>query len=201
MNVDYLDHVAFVLPEYVNAAGVGVMEAVSALMPTHEPMLDRLGPPVKTSEVRNSVVRGKEGEVELEVIEMGSEFATEHRDVLSGFPDSLYEQIDRAAKANAETLVKAMYENVIKITDATGNKIDAGGEPLSHKLILDMLEGMEIGFHDDGTIATEIHMNPEMGRKFQELPPPTPEEDARYNEIIGRAKEKWLARKRARRIS
>jgi hypothetical protein len=90
---------------------------------------------------------------------------------------------------------------VSEVTDATGNSISAAGQSLSHDLILDAIERVEIDFDDEG--------NPRMPSLMahpQTLVPlariqPTDEQERRYEQIMTAKKAAHDAKKRHRRLS
>jgi hypothetical protein len=80
--------------------------------------------------------------------------------------------------------------------------MDAGGQPLSHDLLLKSLEGIEFDFDENGDpIWPTLVMSPSMGEQFRRLPPMTPEQKKALEEMIERKREKFNARKRNRQLS
>jgi hypothetical protein len=93
-----------------------------------------------------------------------------------------------------------MVEHLSQITERTGNAVYAGGRPISHELFFATLEGMEISFNEAGEAELQILASPEMAAKMAALPPLTPEQEARLDEIMARKRAEFEARKKRRRI-
>lgn len=107
---------------------------------------------------------------------------------------------DIAAK-HVEIMMKHMFQQMADLCSATGNSIDAGGAPISHDLILDMLETVEISFDEVGEpkMPTMV-VSPEMADKLRALPLPTVEQMRRREEILERKRNEFNARKRHRKL-
>jgi hypothetical protein len=54
--------------------------------------------------------------------------------------DVLLTIIDDAAEQHLRQIMPAFFERISRITDATGNTIDAGGQPFSAEMLLEALE-------------------------------------------------------------
>lgn len=86
------------------------------------------------------------------------------------------------------------------VTNATGNTVDGGGRPLSHDLIFDALERVEIDFDDEGTpLLPDLMMNPKTADALARLEP-TPEQRRRRDDILARKRAAHDAEKRTRRL-
>ncbi len=80
--------------------------------------------------------------------------------------------------------------------------VSADGQPLSHDILLDAIEGVEISFEDDGTARMPtLVMHPNMAEKLAALPPATPEQERRFQDIMQRKQEAFFAGRRSRRLS
>ena len=61
---------------------------------------------------------------------------------------------------------------------------------------------VEIDFDDNGEpLMPSLVTNSAMVKRIQELPPPTPEQDAAWKAMMERKRREWNARRRRRRLS
>lgn len=94
---------------------------------------------------------------------------------------------------------KALFETISLTTEAVGNSVDAKGKNFWDARI-EMLEGLEMRFDEDGNHNTQFVLNPNTARKLEENPP-TPEQQKRWEEAINAKREEYYAKKRTRRLS
>lgn len=123
------------------------------------------------------------------------------KDVVAGNYGALLEQVYEAVPEAAKKLEAELLMQVGKVTEATGNVVDGGGQPVNIDLILDMIEKTEISFEPDGSIGKGFAFvtSPELADKLGKLQP-TPEQLRRREDIINRKREVWFARRTARRV-
>ena len=109
--------------------------------------------------------------------------------------------MNEIAAKHVEIMMKHMFQQMADLCSATGNSIDAGGAPVSHDLILDMLETVEISFNEAGEpkMPTMV-VSPEMAETLRALPLPTAEQMRRREEILERKRNEFDARKRHRKL-
>jgi len=93
-----------------------------------------------------------------------------------------------------------MFERLNAVTDAAGTTVDADGRPLSHELVLELLETMEIDFDTEGNAELALVGNSDMVRRLQALPPMTPEQEAAFDGLMARKRREFEARQRERRL-
>jgi hypothetical protein len=124
-----------------------------------------------------------------------------HKDVIRGTDvEQFITIIVDVARKYLEAMGATFFQTVSQITEATGNSIDVGGQPLSWDLILDGLEQKEIAFDEEGKLAGEmIVMNPRTAQILASIEM-TPEQEERLNDILQRKKEAWDAQQRTRRL-
>jgi Ni,Fe-hydrogenase maturation factor len=193
-------HVLFQLPEYDAAAKRFFKSAADAIAIANSPMLQQM-PRVPVEDVRTSRINIAPGKVlELEPTGVESEGTFTISRVVDGDFSEIVEAIDRMGREEAQALVGFMVENLRKVTDATGNVVDAGGRPLSHQVILEMFEKIELTFDDEGRPQQSLWVHPDTAKRLAELPPMTPEQQRAWDELMERKREEWRARKRHRRL-
>jgi len=131
-----------------------------------------------------------------------SPFSLSVSDAISGSMDNLLLAIDEAADDGLRKIMPQFFELVGRLSDAAGNSIDAKGRPVSHELLLEMLEKMDIEFEDDGkpNMPTLV-VNPEMADALRKLPPPTAEQEKKHRDLMERKRQEYNDRKRHRKLS
>lgn len=158
---------------------------------------------VEVSGTVGSRVRDREGmDVVLEPGKTSTEITADLDAVRAGDYDVFHAELDQAAESMAEQLVGYFVETLGKVTDGTGNVVDAGGRPLSFELIYEMLDKIEPSVDDDGNLVRPtLMMHPDQADKLQQLPPLSNEQQQLLDELEQRKREEALARRRRRRLS
>ncbi|MDP9376788.1 MAG: hypothetical protein M3P40_04320 [Actinomycetota bacterium] len=190
----------FALPEYSHGAQVVSFRAVRALAVAQEPLLGRIRSQASESIPTSRITDGRGGEIELQPISVRVKLEMDIDSVSSGDLTDLFVALDDAARQEADALAQALFTSIDQITDMTGNRVDAGGRPLSWDTITDALETIEIAFDDDGKMNLTMVLHPDDLAKLEAAGPPTPEQERRHMEVLARKREEWLARKRDRRL-
>jgi hypothetical protein len=103
---------------------------------------------------------------------------------------------DAAAKYSAQ-LVPQMIEHISQLCDASGNTVNVGGGSI-WEAQLKMLETLSLTFDSDGnpTLPTLV-MHPDTAARIGQ---PPPDFQSRYDEILLRRRDEWLAQRRSRRL-
>jgi hypothetical protein len=190
------------LPEYQAAVHECFRQGVDLIVRASDPILARMPPIERTPHVSAAATtpetsigyRGElqriEGKVEVDV---------------SGFFSLDLSAWDTALAICAESelpqVMKMVFDNFDAVTRQTGNVIDAGGKPLSHDLLLDGLDAMELPFNEDGSLKNlTIVVSPDMFEAFKAFGPLSPEQERRLAEIVQQKWEAHLARRRVRKL-
>jgi len=194
--------VPFALYEYDAAFSRFFGDTVRSLARARSPLLSEM----HFEEVGGTLgsrVRSREGmDVELEPGGVGMEVTADFNAVRAGDFAVLYGEIDKAANQLAEGLVGFLVEGLSKVTEGTGNVVDAGGQKLSFELMYEMLEKVEFSVDEhDELVMPSLLMHPNQAKKLQELEPLTPEQERRMAELKERKRKEALARRRRRRLS
>lgn len=99
-------------------------------------------------------------------------------------------------------LAKFMFRTLTKITDFTGNVVDAKGKEFSIAMMLEVLEKIHIDFDKNGDpILPTMVIHPNMAEKIQELKSEEAAFKDRVDEIIAKKREAYYAEKGSRRLS
>ena len=194
--------VPFALYEYDAAFAQFFSATVRTLARVRSPILREM-PFVEGPAAVGSRVRDREGmDVVLEPGETNSEVNMDLNAVREGDYEKLYAELDQASESLAEQLVGLLVENLNKVTEGTGNVVDAGGKPLSFDVIYEALEKVEFSIDEnDELVMPQVLMGPDQYGKVKDLPPLTPQQQRMLDELKERKREEALARRRRRRLS
>lgn len=190
----------FALPEYADGARTVSFRAVTALAVAHEPLLAQIRSLPAESIPVSRITDGQGGEIELEPVSVRVGLEMDIDALANGDLSGLLVALDDAARQEADTVTAALFASIDRITEMTGNRLDAGGQPLSWDTITDTLEMMEISFDEDGKMDLTMVIHPADLAKLEAAGPPTPEQERRHMEVLARKREEWMARKRDRRL-
>lgn len=99
------------------------------------------------------------------------------------------------------TMGREFFKGITEVTKATGQVVDAKGEPLSLDHVLDTLEKISLEFDKDGKpIMPQIILPPEMFERFRKLKE-SDDQRKRLEKIIINKREEYYAKQRTRRLS
>lgn len=105
------------------------------------------------------------------------------------------------SRQHQDALERELFRTLQDVCEGTGNVIDASGQPPNFDRIIDLIQGMEIRFDEDGmTGKPTIMMHPDTAQRLGEHPPSAEQMD-RLNEILRLKKAEYDAQKRTRRLS
>lgn len=93
-------------------------------------------------------------------------------------------------------MVRGMLDHISAVSEEYGNTVDATGRDFVDAFA-QSLETMDLSFDEEGRPNLTIVMHPGTVEKLRENPP-TPEQEARIDEILSRRREEWLASRRRR---
>ena len=150
-----------------------------------------------------SRVRDRQG---MDVVLDPGEISTKVTSELDAVRDGDYEQLHAAmfesADVMARQLVGHLIETMGKVTEGTGNVVDAGGRSFGFDVFYEAIERMELSLDEnDELVMPTIVMNPADVEKLRDLPDLTDDQQQKMDELKARNKEEALARRRRRRLS
>ena len=105
--------------------------------------------------------------------------------------------LDGAGAMEEETLSGALIDSIVRVTELTGNRVDAGGQPLSWDHVIDAVETMDVSFDENGKTSLTLLMAPGLEGR---LGAPSPDQQARHDQVLARKREEWRARRGERRL-
>ncbi|MEY2454824.1 MAG: hypothetical protein QOD92_4398 [Acidimicrobiaceae bacterium] len=185
----------FRLDEYGTAGKEFFGDAVHALARASSPLLDMIRvehvdalPPT-----RNTLSTGEE--VPGGSMETKSMVTLSISEGIDGTFDDVHEAINKMSEDYASSVVPQMLEHISRLTEATGNVVDAQGRTV-WEAQLEMLETISLSFDEDGNPSLpSIVMNPN-----DELGDPPAGFEEKFNDVIARRRDEWLAGRRSRRL-
>lgn len=129
------------------------------------------------------------------------EFTTENiiprKTILYGTLREVVDVFKPIGEAMASDKEKLMLDLMEVTTEKTGNIVDGRGKPLSHEMILEVFEKIQIDFDDNGVAKMPtIVASPAMEKKFEELfkGPQAAEFQKKFDALMDRKKAEWRAR-------
>ena len=188
----------FAADEYDRAGATLWLDAVDSLLSAYSPWLENIDREV-TEHVRTTRVSVKGApDLVIDPIQTDVTGTLPVADVLAGDCGSIIDAIDAEAMTEARALQAHLVEQYRAITAATGNVIDTAGRGLSHDLIRDLVERIELEFGPDGLPMLAFLATGQVAEAAAALPPMTEEQDAAWEEMIERKRATWNERRRRR---
>lgn len=192
----------FGLPEYDVALKRFIHVTLNQLMRAKNPVLGMIRTERRenVTTTQNTMPSGAVVRAEPLLTEM--RFAVNHADVIETNVDGFIAAIDSAADDGLSKLMPQIYDRIGALSDAAGTASHAGGKPISHELVLQQYEKMDIDFDDSGNPILPIMVgSPEMVEAYRGLGEASPEIEERFQQIIRRKREEFNARRRSRKLS
>jgi hypothetical protein len=186
----------FFLPEYQGAFIKFIQNALKVLSNAKDPILRQLRSqrkPTRSYLGRNSLPGGQT--LESAPLPTRTEFLMQMLELMEGDVDVLGQQLKAGATAYTDSLMSQIYAAMADSATAVGNAVDAGGEPFSADLFIEMLERTEVHFDKAGTPQLQIII-PE-GIHISD---PSEDEQRRINEVIDRKRTEFFAQRRSREL-
>jgi len=187
------------IPEYESAALRFIAEVMHGFL-NIDPLFSGIE---RSISVHRGPIRNVPGDTPLDqsMFTVSGESSLPWDSVRNGKIDDYTRFLIDISKSQRESLARHFFKNIAEITDATGRSVNAGGQPLTVDLILDLIEKVEFGFDDDGNPQyPTLVLPPAAIKKLKELKF-TPEQEQRQKQIIEEKRARFNASKRTRRLS
>ena len=187
----------FDVPEYEQAFQTFFGEAIHEVAAVRDPLIAEI-PFEQSPGAMGSVIQDQEGnDVELVPDSISTEVAISRNDVIAGNIEPLLLLIDSVSEALSKGMAERLFDSLGTVTEATGNVVDAKGKSV-YDAMIEMMETIELSLDDDDKLSLpSVYMNP---KTMENLPTPTPEQEARMEELKKEKLEELLARRRSRRL-
>ena len=192
----------FALPEYTLALVRFVHDGVLRLMEAKDPvwgMIPRAEPMEAVPTTQNTMPSGEV--VQNSPVMAEAKFVLRYDDIRSSSADALAEQMDGAADQNLSIVMPHFFDMLSRTCQAAGTVSNAGGKPVCFELLLEGLEKIDISFDDKGKpeLPTLV-MGPAVAAQVRALPPITPDQQKRLDDLIERKRKEHYARRRDRKL-
>lgn len=184
------------MPEYDNAVTALAFEIIQAIAWSAPVLAGIEKAPV--SELPQDSAPPDVAHGAVTTIKMQSQLTESIDSVLTADVDAWVAMVAYQGEKAGEALEKEFFKFMERVTTESGQVVDGRGQPLSHDLILDVLEKLAIDF--------DAHGSPEMPTivahpdSIKSLGEPTPAQLKRRDEIIERKRREFLARRRVRKL-
>lgn len=139
----------------------------------------------ETSDLASPLFRG---------IEASHVVTADVQDALHGDVDSFLTLVFDLADAFGAQLMKGMLAHISDVCDASGQTIDAGGRDFVDVMI-EALETIDMSFDENGGHNLTMVVHPDTAEKLRGKEP-TPEQEARMEQVLERRREEWNASRR-----
>lgn len=192
----------FALHEYDAAFGRFFSQTMRVLAQASSPLLGQMLF-VEMPGTAGSRVRDRQGmDIVLDPGKTSTEVTFDLKAVRDGDYEQLYRAMFESAEAMAEQLVGYFVESMGKVTEGTGNVVDAGGRPFGFEVLYEGLEKLDFSVdQNDELVMPSLVINPADAEKLRDLPPLTDEQQRMLDDLKERKREQTLARRRRRRLS
>lgn len=116
------------------------------------------------------------------------------QDTLAGDIDPFLTMVFDLADAFGSQLMQGMLAHISEVCDAFGQTIDAGGRDI-FDVMIETLETIDMSFDENGEPNLTLVAAPDVVEKLRGKKP-TPEQEARVQQILERRREEWDASRR-----
>jgi hypothetical protein len=186
----------FRLDEYRRALTEFFGEAANAVARANSPLLAQIG--VEQVEVlppsQNTLPSGTV--VQSSAMAASSTVTFSVTEGVAGRFDEIHTAVAQAASDLESSIIPQMLDHISQLCEASGNVLAAGDR--FWDATLEMLETIDISFDEDGNPSLpSIAMHPDTAEKVGNPPDGY---EARFNEVLHRRRDEWLAGRRTRRL-
>jgi hypothetical protein len=190
----------FALPEYEATARRAVFTAAEALARAQSPLLALMESepvselhPTRVSSDRSTPLR-------LEPMQIAGALELDIRPICDGRLDELLRALDALGDEQAHAITPVMFDRLRQLTAATGNQVDVAGRELTHELIFEVLDKLDIAFDDQGQAQLTLGASPDVIAKLQALPEMSAGQQKTFDDLIARKRAQFEATRRQRRL-
>jgi hypothetical protein len=185
--------------EYEDATMRWMYQTVDTLMRARDPVYARIGCERVESLPDMSIELPDGQDMLIEPFRVSATGTIEIEPAIAGDFDDLHTVVSSIADQRLEQTMRALFAQIIDITQRTGNTINASGDAAEGLLAL--MEKMDMQFDEHGKPALQMIVSPaDEHRVRAQLAALTPDQQRRLAEIINRKREAYRASRRRRRL-
>lgn len=187
------------IPEYESASLRFIVEVTQGFLGV-DPLFSEIERDYTT---HRGPIRNVPGDTPLDqsMFEVTGESSISWDSIRTGKIDAYTDFLVDISESQRKSLARHFFKNISEITDATGQTVNAKGQPLTVDLILDLLEKVEFGFDEDGNPQYPTLVLPPAAVERLKKLKFTPEQEERRKRIIDEKHARFNASKRTRRLS
>lgn len=179
----------FALPDYDLACAHVISRVTKDIARASDPVLSQIKVVPMKSTVSSVLETRDDLALDLPAEPVGFELGVSAEDVRDGNFEALQVKLVESAEEYAEQLSKMLYGSLDKITTATGNTHDAGGGPLTFKMLYEMLDKIEwtLDENDELSVMDEMgHTDPALAlRVYRQAMRRGEDEKAALRALVG----------------
>lgn len=192
--------VIFELREYALAETAFVRSAVHALTRARDGLYGQMHVE-PSSRLGTTQITTEQGVVvEQEPVQVRFHITLDPDELIDGRLDAFLASLDAAADELLDGFMPQFYEYLARITEATGNVVDAKDRPFFDSMY-EMFEKVDLQFDEEGRITQSLVINPADAKKWEKgAADLTPEQRRQLDELIERKRAEFHARRRDRRL-
>lgn len=134
---------------------------------------------------------------------IGMQFQVPITDIPDLVGDKLNAKLDEMARELTSQEAKAFFKKVGEVCQAAGTSLDAGGQPATAEMLLEMMEKVQMEFEPDGKPSQVFVVHPDTVPALQKIAEQIkndPELKRRNEGILERQREAWLTRESNRKL-
>jgi hypothetical protein len=185
-------------PEYAKPFKEFYLTTCRSLLAAKDELLSKI--PIETTERTGPIRTPVEGNpIDFKPIAVTSKFKISTEAIVNCDVEQFLFSTDEAVDSERASLMPQFFQFVSDICEASGQVVDAQGQPFSWDFIIDLIDKVEMTFDENGRLLQTIVVSPDM-LKIIEANPPTIEQQQLLDQLIDRKRDEFLAKKRSRRI-
>ena len=135
---------------------------------------------------------------------ISTELSVKTDDIINFGFKAFVESLNKAAEELKSQQSELVFEKLSEVTTKTGNIVDAGGQPISHELLLKTLETIQLDFDENGNpLMPTLVVSPQLYEKIKGKIVEwenDPECQKQFDQIMNRKRKEWNDRESNRKL-
>lgn len=194
--------VLFSLPEYECAQFEFLHLVIHGLMKTKDPIYAQIqeGDFAETMPITQNTMPSGET-VQTQPISQMSRVEFQWDDIRCCNVGAFADVANKIADERIVVVMRHFFDTFHRTCDAAGTATDLGGAPLTFEAHLQSFSKIEFRFDKDGTPRMpQLVAHPDTAAKLAKLPPWTPEQQVRWDQMIDQKRKEYFAKRRHRQL-